>query len=459
MDFDIIVRGGTTLTPDGATVADVGISDGLITASSPNLGGTTRRELNAVGLHVLPGGIDAHVHQNEPGRTSWEGFATASTALAVGGMTTFFDMPINSNPPTTTVQAFDAKLKAGLRASCIDFALWGGLVPGNLDQLEGLHQRGVIGFKAFMCETGLTEFRPADDVTLWEGMKRCAELGSIVAVHAENDSITRSLTSRAEAEGRRSVRDYLDSRPEIAETEAIARAIEIASDTGCALHVVHVSTERGIQLVQQARGNGVDVSAETCTHYLALTEDDMIRLGAVAKCSPPMRRPTARERLWEFVASDPEAIVTSDHSPSPWSEKAHDDFFAVWGGMSGCQSTLAVLLNGAAQRGLDIETVVATVSQHVATRFGLSTKGAISPGKDADLAICDLGECWDLRSGELQYRHQQSALVGQPMRGRVRHLFCRGREVVRDGTPLGGSSGQLLAPTRPAEPARPAVRR
>jgi allantoinase len=240
------------------------------------------------------------------------------------------------------------------------------------------------------------------------------------------------------------VRDYLDSRPEIAETEAIARAIEIARDTGCALHVVHVSTARGIQLVQQARSNGVNVSAETCTHYLALTEDDMIRLGAVAKCSPPMRDSDAREHLWEFIASDPEAIVTSDHSPSPWSAKAHDDFFAVWGGMSGCQSTLAILLDGVAERGLDIATTIATVSQNVASRFGLSAKGSISPGKDADLTICDLSERWELTSEELQYRHQHSALVGHPMRGRVRHVFCRGREVVRDGRPLGSAGGQPL---------------
>src|ERR1051325_8157994 len=179
---------------------DVGIRDGVIVAVEATVDGGTAKDLDATGLHVLPGGIDAHIHVNEPGRTAWEGYNTASIALAMGGMTSFFDMPINSQPPTTDVGAFEMKLERALEHSHLDFGLWGGLVPGNLGELEALHRRGVIGFKAFMCETGLEEFRPVDDLTLWEGMARCAELGAIIAVHAENDTITSDLAARARAQ-------------------------------------------------------------------------------------------------------------------------------------------------------------------------------------------------------------------------------------------------------------------
>lgn len=447
MDYDLIVRGGTVVTPAGTAVADVGVRDGLIAAVAPNLAGTAQRELIADGLHVLPGGIDAHVHVNEPGRTSWEGFLTASTALAAGGMTSYFDMPLNSRPVTVTGEAFDVKLRSALEHSRLDFALWGGLVPGNLDHLEELHRRGVIGFKAFMCETGLPEFQRADDMTLWDGMKRCASLGAIVAVHAESDTITARLTARARAGHRLTAQDYLDTRPAVAETEAIARAIELAADTGCALHIVHVSTARGLQLVRDAQRHGIDVSAETSNHYLVLIDEDVPRLGAVAKCSPPMRDAANLDRLWEFVATDHRAIVTSDHSPSSWDEKEGDDFFAVWGGMSGCQSTLQVLLNGCAEGRVALERAVAAVSSNVADRFALPRKGAIAAGRDADLAIVNLDERWDLTRDELHYRHRHSALIGLPMRGRVRWTISHGRVILADGRLECDARGQLIVPT------------
>jgi allantoinase len=446
LDYDLIVRDGIVVTPEGTGVTDIGVHAGVITEIAPNLAGASEHELIVDGLYVLPGGIDAHVHANEPGRTAWEGFLTASTALAVGGMSSYFDMPLNARPATTTGEAFDLKLRSALQHSRLDFALWGGLVPGNLDDLPELHQRGVIGFKAFMCETGLPEFRPVDDLTLWQGMKRCAELGAIVAVHAENESITAGLAERARADGRLSAQDYLETRPAIAETEAIARAIELAADTGCALHVVHVSTARGLDLVREAQRRGIDVSAETSNHYLVLLDDDMPRLGAVAKCSPPMRDSANRDRLWEFVATDPRAIVTSDHSPCSWAEKEGDDFFAIWGGMSGCQSTLPTLLNGYAEGKLALGAASAAISCNVADRFALPNKGTISVGRDADLAVVDLAEGWALTVDELRYRHGHSALVGHPMRGRVRWLISRGRTIVAKGSVVESSRGQLLRP-------------
>lgn len=248
--FDTIIRGGTVVTASGLLEADVAVLDGRIAAVEPEIEGSAGAEVDAAGLHVFPGLIDPHVHFNEPGRTDWEGFSTGSRALAAGGATTVFDMPLNAHPPTVDVPAFDLKLEAALASSVVDFALWGGLVPGNVGALEGLAGRGVVGFKAFMSRSGTENFPAADDATLYEGMAEAARLGLPVAVHAENDGITHALARRFVAEGRTSPRDYLRSRPVVAELEAIGRALLLAEETGCSLYVVHVSTGRGVALVE-----------------------------------------------------------------------------------------------------------------------------------------------------------------------------------------------------------------
>jgi allantoinase len=448
VDYDLIVRGATL--PGSADALDVAVESGAIAALAPGgaLTGSAETELDAGGLHLLPGGIDPHVHFNEPGLTSWEGFLTGSTALATGGLTSFVDMPLNSVPATVDGEAFDAKLACARRHSLLDFGFWGGLVPGKLGRMEELSERGVIGFKAFMCETGTDDFRPADDATLAEGMRRAAALDSIVAVHAESETITSILTAAAHARGGLSVQDYLASRPPAAELEAIDRAIALAADAGCRLHVVHVSTAEGIELVRDARSRGLDVSWETTSHYLTLTAGDVERLGAVAKCSPVMRDEANRERLWHYVAGDPRAIVVSDHSPSPWSEKQGEDFFAAWGGVSGCQSTLGILLEAAEAGRVGLGAAIAAVTRNPADRFRLGSKGAIEVGRDADLVLVDLGARWTLEADELRYRHRHSPFVGLPMRGEVKHAFSRGRAVVRDGDIVGDQRGRLLTPER-----------
>lgn len=440
MDWDLAIRDGQVLTAEGVLVADVAVADGEIVAVGPGLGGRAREEIDATGLHVLPGGIDMHVHCDEPGRTEWEGFATASAALAAGGLTAFVDMPLNSAPATVDVDAFDRKLAAAQASARVDFALWGGLVPGHLDQMEGLHARGAIGFKAFMSETGMPDFRPADDDTLLEGMRRAAALDALVAVHAENATIVATRAERAVAAGRGDARSYLDSRPPVAEHEAIARAITFAREAGCRLHVVHVSTAEGVALIRAAQADGVDVSWETATHYLVLTEDDVERLGPVAKCAPVMRDAANRARLWQLVAEVPDAIIASDHSPCLPEMKETDDFFAAWGGITGCQSTLHVLLDGVGRGRLDLAAAVGAISANVADRLRLGRKGRIAVGCDADLALVDLESTWALTAEELRYRHRTSALVGAPMRGAVRHVFSRGRTVGDD------VRGRLLRP-------------
>jgi allantoinase len=420
VSFDLVVRGGEVVTAAGVTRADVGISDGVIAAVEPELsGGAT--EIDATGLHVFPGGLDPHVHFNEPGRTHWEGLATGSAALAAGGFTAFFDMPLNSSPPTIDAAGFDAKLAAARAGSCLDYGLWGGLVPGNADHLEALAERGVIGFKAFMSNSGIDEFQHADDATLYEGMAICAKLGRLVAVHAENDALTAKTAGPT-------ARDFMDSRPPIAELEAISRAIAFAEDTGCALHIVHVSSGRGIALVSEAKARGVDVTCETCPHYLFLTPEDVERLGAVAKCAPPVRE---HPGLWERL--DEIDMVTSDHSPSSPDLK-EGPFGDAWGGIAGAQTT-RLLLAGEC----DPPEIARLTSTGAADRFKIAHKGRIESGADADLALVDLDASHTLEAQDLLYRHRISPWIGRRVRARVVRTLLRGSD------PAPGA-GRLLTP-------------
>jgi len=411
-----VVRGGTVVTPSGTLAADVGVLDGAIAAIAPELEGGSS-ELDASGLHVFPGGLDPHVHFNEPGRTHWEGLETGTAALAAGGFTAFFDMPLNSSPPVIDGAAFDAKLLAARASARVDYGFWGGLVPGNADQLEDLAERGVVGFKAFMSNSGIAEFVHADDVTLYEGMAVCARLGKLVAVHAENDA----LTARPAGS---SARAFMASRLIVAEVEAIGRAIAFAEDTGCALHIVHVSSARGIELVAEARTRGVDVTCETCPHYLWLSQHDVETIGAVAKCAPPVRPDAERERLWQLVRNGAVDMLTSDHSPSPPDLKA-GRFANAWGGIASCQTTLTLLLS---EGDLPLEAAARLTSAGAARRFGLKSKGRLEVGADADLALVDLASEHTLAAEDLQYRHQISPWIGRRLRARVTRTLLRGAE-------------------------------
>lgn len=448
--YDVLVRGGAVVSPGGIELDDVAIDDGTIVAVGPELDGGGREEIDARGLHVFPGAVDVHVHFNEPGRTDWEGWATGSAAAAVGGTTTVIEMPLNAHPPTLDGAAFDAKRAAAEASSIVDFALWGGLTPHNLDRMEELAERGVTGFKAFMSNSGVDDFRAADDATLFEGMQRAARLGLPVAVHAENDSLTASLAARAVTTGRTGMGDYLTSRPVIAEIEAISRALLYAEATGCTLHVVHVSTGRGLALIAEARRRGVDVTAETCPHYLLFDEEDAQRIGALAKCAPPLRPRAEVEALWSALAVGDVHIVASDHSPAPGEMKRGEDFFRTWGGISGCQSLLASLVSSAyAERGLSLSLLSSMLACTPATRFRLPRKGRLEPGYDADLALIDLEDRHALADDDLLYRHRHSLFAGQTFTGRVRSTIRRGQTVASDGKVLAAAGGRLLMPAAP----------
>jgi allantoinase len=436
---DLIVRGGTVVTSTDTFVSDVAVQDGRITAIGQNLELSAGEEIDAAGLHVFPGGIDSHVHFNDPGRTEWETIECGSAALAAGGYTTFIDMPLNNLPVTIDGAAFDLKLEVAERTSLVDFGFWGGLVPGNLDRLGELVERGVMGFKAFMCPSGIDEFPAVDEQTLKQGMKRIAELDSVLLVHAEDPAI---LDSHARVAAGTTWQDFVRSRPPEAELQAIFMAIAIARETECRLHIVHVSTARGAELITEAQARGADVTGETCPHYLLYVEEDLERLGGAGKCAPPVRTKEDRYQLWRALFEGRLPIVVSDHSPSTLDLKQGDDFFKVWGGVSGCQSTRQLLL----AKGMGPSTVAAITATNVAERFDLTSKGQVAVGFDADLWLADLSHEDVVRRDDLLYRNQFSALEGQATRGKTVRTLVRGRTVFVDGRPAGKPAGSFIRP-------------
>lgn len=443
---ELVVRGGAIVTRDKTVSADIAVEDGLISAVGPELPGA-RQQIDARGLTVFPGLIDIHVHFNEPGREEWEGAATGGRALAAGGATMFFDMPLNSSPCTVGPAEFDEKREALEKSSITDFALWGGIIPGNCGALAELAERGVIGFKAFMADSGLPEFPRCDDLTLYEAMHEAARLGLPVAVHAENDEHIKSLTARAGAAGRTGVRDYLESRPVLAEVAAIERAALLAAETGVKLHIVHVSSGRGVAAAFEARARGVDIAIETCPHYLFFTEEDMERIGAAAKCAPPLRNAHERHRLWGALQRGVINVVGSDHSPAPPEMKADPNFFRIWGGIAGGQSTLAVLLTaGYHERRLPLARIAELTAAWPARRFHLKRKGSIAAGNDADLTLVDLGASYTLQQDDLMQRHRISPYVGQSFRGVVRHTILRGQPIFADGKIVAKGAGRFVRP-------------
>ena len=444
--FDLVIREGSVVNADGVREADIAIENGVFVAVAPDLA-EGAQEIEAKGLTVFPGLIDVHLHFNEPGRTEWEGIASGSRAFASAGGTAFFDMPLNSSPCTFDGPSFDNKRRAMEQSSITDFGLWGGLTPNNLDTLDELAERGAIGFKAFMCDSGLQEFERADDLTLYEGMRVAARWGLPVAVHAESEELVKGLTRRIRSNGGESARDYLNSRPMLAEQEAIQRAALIARDVGARLHIVHVSSGRGVALAAELRASGVDLTIETCPHYLTFTEEDLERLGAVAKCSPPLRPAVERDLLWDKVLSGEVDIIASDHSPAPPEMKSGTDFFRVWGGIAGVQSTLGVLLEaGAHQRGLALPAIANLIAAAPAKRFHIPTKGSIAMGFDADCTIVDTEAGFEVTTESLRYRHKQSPYVGRTLRGVVKRTIRRGVTIFDNGKIVESGSGRMIRP-------------
>ncbi|MGE5803479.1 MAG: allantoinase AllB [Gemmatimonadota bacterium] len=445
---DLVIRGGTVILPTGQRPADIAITSGTISAIGSEVkdGGES---IDARGLVVLPGVVDPHVHFNEPGRESWEGWEAGTRGAARGGVTTVLEMPLNAHPPTTTAAAFDAKRAVASQQALVDFGLWGGMVPENLGDLEALHQRGVVGFKAFMSHSGIDDFHRVPDGVLAVGLKVTARLGALLGVHAESQELLDALAG-AQGPDRLS---WCRSRPAEAEVEAIQRLLVCmrGAGKGVRAHVVHVSCAAGLAEVDAARNKGVAITAETCPHYLAFDEQDFERIGPALKCAPPIRDAATREALWNSLLEGRVDFIGSDHSPCPAADKqkGEDDIWRAWGGIAGIQATLPVLItDGVHARGLSFERVAHLTATAPAQAFGLyPRKGAIAVGADADLALVDPEREWTLERGELETRSGISAYLGRQFVGKVIRTIVRGKTVFADGQVMGTRGwGQFVKP-------------
>lgn len=404
----------------------------VLPADMPVAGGIVEEIVLADDEVLLPGLVDSHVHVNEPGRTEWEGFATATRAAAAGGITTIVDMPLNSLPPTVDVAALEVKRKAAAGQCAVDVAFWGGAVPGNLGELRGLHDAGVVGFKCFMVDSGVPEFPPLLDPTA--AMREIASFGGVLIAHAEDGEL---LT---EAHGRRYA-DFVASRPGAAEDSAIARLLDAARVTGARVHVVHLSSAAALPLLAAARADGVAVTVETCPHYLALTAEEVPDGDTRFKCCPPVREAANREALWQGLADGVIDMVVSDHSPCTPDLKRLDsgDFGQAWGGIASLQITLPVVWAQARARGHGLVDVVRWMATAPAALAGLAGKGRIAAGSAADLVVFAPDATFEV--GALHHRNPLTPYSGRTLPGVVRRTWLAGRPV--DGV----ARGRLLERT------------
>jgi allantoinase len=457
---DLLVRSRRVVTPDGPVPAVVAVTNGKISAIRPF---GAPEETGAVGLVLdladdevlLPGLVDTHVHVNEPGRTQWEGFATATAAAAAGGITTIVDMPLNSVPPTTDIAALRLK-RAAARGQCrVDVAFWGGALPGNASARRALHHAGVLGFKCFTVDSGVPEFPPLDAAVLEHAARQLAEFDGLLLVHAEDAAcIARAGQTAGRAGSGRDYAAFLRSRPDEAETAAVAQVIEVGRQTGVRLHILHVSSAAVLPLLRAARADGLRITAETCPHYLALAAEEIPAGATQFKCCPPIRARANRELLWEGLRTGMIDCVVSDHSPCPPALKRLEvgDFAAAWGGIASLQLALSVVWTFGRERGCSVADVASWMAAAPAAMAGLPDKGAIAVGRDADLVAFAPDAGFAVEPGALLHRHKLTPYAGRRLTGVVRRTWLRGRQVYPTGTgPDGEPAGRLIA--RPASQA------
>jgi allantoinase len=434
--MSLVVRARRVLLPGGERAAAVHTDGGRITAVTAFDDAPATAVTLADDEVLLPGLVDSHVHVNEPGRTEWEGFATATRAAIAGGVTTVVDMPLNSIPPTTTVDGLHVKRETAKQQVAADVAFWGGAVPGNLDQLRPLHEAGVVGFKCFLLDSGVPEFPPLDDAGLRAALTELATFDGLLIAHAEDAEVIAAAPGCAGP----SYAAFLASRPGAAEESAIAGLVAATRDTGARTHVVHLADADALPLLRKARADGVRITVETCPHYLTFAAEQVPDGATAFKCCPPIRESTHREALWAALQDGDIDLVVSDHSPCTPDLKRLDigDFGAAWGGIASLQVALPAVWTGARQRGIGLDRVVRWMAEAPARLAGLPGKGAIAVGGDADLVAFAPEEEWTV--GELEHRNPVTPYTGRRLTGAVRRTWLGGRPA--DGSPIGRLLGR-----------------
>ncbi|MGY1717027.1 allantoinase AllB [Geodermatophilus sp. SYSU D01106] len=429
--MSLVVRARRVVLPGGERAAAVHTRDGVVTAVTAFDDVPPGAVTLADDEVLIPGLVDSHVHVNEPGRTEWEGFASATRAAAAGGITTIVDMPLNSVPATTTLDALRVKREVAAGQVAVDVAFWGGAVPGNLAELRPMHEAGVVGFKCFLLDSGVPEFPPLDDAGLRAALAELAAFEGLLIAHAEDEAVIDAAPEPAGA----SYAAFLTSRPPAAEETAIGRLVAATRDTGARSHVVHLADGDALPLLRAARSDGVRVTVETCPHYLTFAAEDVPDGDTAYKCCPPIREAAHREALWAALAAGDVDLVVSDHSPCTPELKRLDvgDFGLAWGGIAGLQVTLPAVWTGARARGIPLPQVVGWMAEAPARLAGLPGKGAIAVGRDADLVAFAPDEPFTV--GRLQHRNPVTPYAGRELTGVVRRTWLRGREA--DGSPLG----------------------
>lgn len=397
---------------------------------------------------LMPGLVDSHVHVNEPGRTAWEGFATATQAAARGGITALVDMPLNSIPPTTTVAALEEKMYAARGQCAVDVGFWGGVVPGNAGELKKLVERGALGFKCFLIDSGVAEFRNVEEKDLHQAMGILREAGVPLLTHAELQGPIddHAPALRAMSLDHTSYRYHLESRPKAAENAAIELMVRLCEEHGARVHIVHHSSSEALALLERARSAGLPLTVETCPHYLSFAAEEIPDGATWFKCTPPIREEKNREQLWDALKKGILDAVVSDHSPCSVALKKIDlgDFDAAWGGISSLQVTLPATWTGARSRGFSLVDVARWMSAEPAKLAGLETKGAIAKGKDADFVAFDPDARFVVDQEQLAHKNKLSPYHKRELFGVVRSTWLRGEQVYRRGIDVTLRNGHFL---------------
>jgi|ERR1043166_379625 allantoinase len=432
-----IIRSRRVVTPLIIGPATVHIADGKIARIGEYNDVPAGIALTDAGSSVvMPGNVDAHVHVNEPGRTEWEGYETATRAAAAGGVTTIVDMPLNSIPPTTTLGGFEEKLAAAERKCTVDVAFWGGVVPGNTGELSRLIERGVRGFKCFLIHSGVDEFPHVVEDDLRIAMPELARLNSVLLVHAEvPEPIERAATAIGGLDARR-YDTFLRSRPRESENEAIALMIRMARETGCRVHIVHHSSSDALPMLREARAEGLPITVETCPHYLTFAAEEIADGATHYKCCPPVRERENREKLWEAVANGTIDMIVSDHSPCTPALKLQEtgDFMEAWGGIAALQFGLPVMWTNLKARGFALSDLTRLMSAGPAKLAGLDKlKGKLAAGHDADIVIWDPEGEFEIVPDIIQHRHKLTPYSGMRLAGKIEATYVGGNKVFQDG--------------------------